>query len=148
VTRPKVLVATDFSNDSQLAVQQARAHAQLTGASILIVHVVQGPATVQGEGMLHDGAYADESAPALRRLLDIADVITDAPTEVRVLRGEPSDAILRAAEDANVSMIVMGTQGRTGVARVLMGSVAEQVVRNASCPVLIVKRPKDLATAI
>ncbi|MCA9254494.1 MAG: universal stress protein [Phycisphaerales bacterium] len=56
--------------------------------------------------------------------------------------------MLRAAEDANVSMIVMGTQGRTGVARVLMGSVAEQVVRNASCPVLVVKRPKDIAAAI
>jgi nucleotide-binding universal stress UspA family protein len=62
--------------------------------------------------------------------------------EHRLVRGEPAKEILRLAKDENAGLIVMGTHGRTGMLRALMGSVAEQVVRNATCPVLTLKIPK------
>lgn len=139
----KVLVATDFSADSELAMQQARAYAVMTKATLLIVHVVARPAIGDGEGMLHGGAYADSTAEVATRLRATAEDITDVPCQHRLLYGEPAAAILDVSKSDNVGMIVMGTHGRTGIARVLMGSVAEQVVRGAACPVMIVKTPRS-----
>ena len=60
---------------------------------------------------------------------------------VRVEPGEPSDAILSAAKDGGADLIVMGTHGRTGLSRLLIGSVAEAVLRRATCPVLTTRVP-------
>jgi nucleotide-binding universal stress UspA family protein len=57
------------------------------------------------------------------------------------LAGDPADAIIRTVESDGADMIVMGTHGRRGISRLLMGSVAEAVVRRAPCPVLTVKQP-------
>jgi nucleotide-binding universal stress UspA family protein len=64
-----------------------------------------------------------------------------------MLLGEPAEEIIRFAKEENVDMIVMGTHGRTGFSRLLMGSVTEQVVRGAPCPVLTIKQPKHAAVA-
>jgi nucleotide-binding universal stress UspA family protein len=61
--------------------------------------------------------------------------------EHRLAEGEPDETILRVARESNCDLIVMGTHGRTGLRRALMGSVAEQVVRLATCPVLTVNSP-------
>jgi nucleotide-binding universal stress UspA family protein len=61
--------------------------------------------------------------------------------ETRLEDGDPVKTILRVADEAKAGLIVIGTHGRTGLGRVLMGSVAEQVVRRATCPVLTVKNP-------
>jgi universal stress protein A len=58
-----------------------------------------------------------------------------------VAEGDPAEMILRVAEEVHADLIVMGTHGRTGLSRLLMGSVAEQVVRRAPCPVLTMKAP-------
>ncbi|MCB9852351.1 MAG: universal stress protein [Phycisphaerales bacterium] len=143
MNNPKVLVATDFSADSEFAMQQARAYAVMAKATLLIVHVVPRPAIGDGEGMLHGGAYADSTAEVAMRLRATAEGVTDVECTHRLLYGEPAAAILDVAKSENVRMIVMGTHGRTGIARVLMGSVAEQVVRGAACSVMIVKTPRS-----
>jgi nucleotide-binding universal stress UspA family protein len=61
--------------------------------------------------------------------------------ERRLEEGDPVEAILRVAEEIGADLIVMGTHGRTGLSRLFMGSVAEQVLRRAPCPVLTLKSP-------
>lgn len=63
----------------------------------------------------------------------------------RLVEGQPVDEILRLAKETGCDLIVMGTHGRTGLGRMLMGSVAEKVVRTASCPVVTVREPSPVA---
>jgi len=137
-----VLLATDFSADADLALEHACAYARSKGLGVLIVHVMHVPAMSDGEGMLHDGAGHDETISLTQRLKDLADSVSDVPCEHRLLLGEPAAEILREADERKASLIVMGTHGRTGVRRLVMGSVAERVVRGAACSVLVVKRPR------
>jgi nucleotide-binding universal stress UspA family protein len=65
----------------------------------------------------------------------------------RFIVGSPAEEIVRCANDLKADMIVMGTHGRTGVVRILLGSVAEAILRHATCPVLTVKSPAPAATA-
>ena len=69
------------------------------------------------------------------------------PVVHKLLVGDPAEAIVQQAEAEHADMIVMGTHGRTGLTRMLMGSVAEAVVRRAACPVLTVKQPAAVAAA-
>jgi nucleotide-binding universal stress UspA family protein len=95
--------------------------------------------TIEGEAPIASRSeeYLQEERGKLERV--------SAPTEVRVERqvgeGDSAVEILRAAQDLKADLIVMGTHGRTGLGRLLMGSVAEQVVRKAPCPVLTVRTP-------
>ncbi len=83
-----------------------------------------------------------EEHQALReRLQQIKPRTPDIPVEHLLAEGSPATAILQIAQERQCDLIVMGTHGRTGLTRVVMGSVAEQVVRNATCPVLTVKTP-------
>lgn len=140
MNRPTVLFATDFSANAELAMTQARAYAHMTNARILLVHVMDVPSPTEGEGMLHHGTHEDTSESLTQRLKGVAASINDIDCEYQLLKGDPASEILRAAEETEASVIVMGTKGRSGVARLLMGSVAEQVVRKASCSVLVVKQ--------
>ncbi len=125
-----ILHPTDFSKPSDYALQVARALARDQVARLIILHVVSATLAVEKEGF---GEQLDEE---LRRLPK-----PDAATgeEHRLVEGDPATEILRIAQDTNSDLIVMGTHGRSGLGRLLMGSVAEQVVRKASCPVLTVK---------
>jgi nucleotide-binding universal stress UspA family protein len=97
--------------------------------------------------VLMDGAMAAEIDPqydrdtldALRKRLDGPDL--KYPVETRLNRGFPQEEILQAAAEVEPTQIVMGTHGRTGLGRLLMGSVAESVIPKANCPVLVVKGP-------
>jgi nucleotide-binding universal stress UspA family protein len=71
---------------------------------------------------------------------------SDVQCERRLLMGDPATEIVALAEEENVDLIVMGTHGRTGIKRLLMGSVAEAVVRRASCPVFTYKQPRQVAS--
>ena len=89
----------------------------------------------------------DPPRDELNRMLNVV-VPTDktVPCEHRLIKGEPAPAIARLAESEDVDVIVMGTHGRSGLTRVLMGSVAEAVVRRATCPVVTYRQPsKKLA---
>ena len=120
----KVLVATDFSEPSDAALAYGRELARTFGASLTVLHIVDNILTraYGAEGVV----LAD---PELQREIE-----TSAQRQV--------DALLFYAQDAAVDLIVMGTHGRGAIAQLLMGSVAERVVRTAPCPVLTVRHPE------
>ena len=74
-----------------------------------------------------------------QELARLAATISDLAVETQVVGGPPGPAIVQSAQGWNADLIVMGTHGRTGLSRLLMGSVAEHVIRNAACPVLTIK---------
>ncbi len=136
-----IVVATDFSEGSDRALEYASTSAKTTGAKLLIAHVRSIPEVAHGEGMLHAGMEYEDEGALLRRLQSIEPEIDGVAYEHRLLRGNPAQQIIQLAKDENAALIVMGTHGRTGLMRLLMGSVAEEVVRQAPCPVLTVKIP-------
>lgn len=119
----QVVFATDYSDTSRAAGRTAADLARHFRARLHVVHVVP-PVTDPGAPGALAGAVAD-LGPGL-------DVVT------AVVTGLPAREIVAYAERHGAEMIVMGTHGRTGVSRVLLGSVAEAVVRRARCPVLTV----------
>jgi nucleotide-binding universal stress UspA family protein len=122
----------------QAALEMATSLARDRGAKLLIVHVEEPP-VAYGGGELYYG-IDEPNREDLKRMLD--EVVPTDPSveyEHRLMIGSPASAIVHLAEKEGVDMIVMPTHGRTGLLRVLMGSVAEEVVRKAKCPVLTVK---------
>jgi nucleotide-binding universal stress UspA family protein len=135
-----ILVSTDFSANSAAALSMATVLARDTGAKLLIVHVEEIPLATGGGEFLYTSA--EPTSHELRKML--AAVVPSDPKiafEHRLLAGDPAEAVVRTAEAEKADMIVIGTHGRTGLTRLLMGSVAEAIVRRASCPVLTVKQP-------
>lgn len=135
-----ILHPTDFSDRSQYALQVAAALARDHGARLHVLHVVPTPILAYGEGVVpaEPESVLREAREQLDRLVVPA---PEPPAERRVKDGDPVAVILRVARELPADLIVMGTHGRTGLGRLLMGSVAEQVVRRAACPVLTVSAP-------
>jgi nucleotide-binding universal stress UspA family protein len=127
-----ILHPTDFSERSGYALQLACSLARDHGARVIVLHVMPVP-LVQEKRL-----YREEMAEELNRL-----GAPDARVQVerRLDEGDPATQILRVAMEIGCDLIVLGSHGRTGLGRLLMGSVAEQVLRRASCPVLTVKAP-------
>ncbi len=137
----KILFPTDFSTASDAALPQATALARGAGATLIIAHVEEPP-LAYGGGELYYGV-PEPNTDALRQMLDrVIPTDRDVPVVHRLATGDPASEIVRMALDEDVDMIVMGTHGRTGLSRLLMGSVAEHVVRRAHCPVLSVRQPR------
>jgi nucleotide-binding universal stress UspA family protein len=136
-----ILVPTDFSAPSRHALELATLLAKDHNAKIVVAYVMEPP-PVYGEGQLAY-SFEDVGVEEARRQLALV-VPSDAAVscEHKLLRGDASAHILRAAEETAADLIVMGTHGRTGLAHLLMGSVAEAIVRRAACPVLTVKQPR------
>ena len=136
----KILFPTDFSTSSEVALEQATALARDTGAEMLIVHVAETPATYRSADVYYGVCEPDDAA--VRQMLH-AVLPTDPVVyyEHRLLHGEPAERIVEIAEAEHCDLIVMATHGRTGFRRLLMGSVAEEVVRTAKCAVLTCKMP-------
>jgi|KBSMisStaDraftv2_1062788.scaffolds.fasta_scaffold744406_1 nucleotide-binding universal stress UspA family protein len=145
----RILVATDFGEASEAALGYGRELARTFGAKLTVLHVAENVLTgaIGIDGYV--GSYPDfqrsveESA---RRQLDAA--VTDddrrelGATTVMRTSTSPAMAIVTYAGDEKIDLIVMGTHGRGPMAHLLMGSVAERVVRIAPCPVLTVKHPE------
>jgi len=136
----RILVPMDFSTGSDAALEMATSLARDSGGALILAHVEIIPLSAAGGEYLY--AVPEPPTEELLAKLD-AVVVPDShvPVERRLLSGDPADAIIRLAQTENVDMIVMGTHGRRGLTRLLMGSVAEAVVRAAPCPVLTVKQP-------
>jgi nucleotide-binding universal stress UspA family protein len=147
MTQPihRILVPTDFSEHSRKALEYAFSLAQRMGASVDLLHVWEPPVHIAPDAMMMMPGWEDASvekyglAHAGHRLQDWAEQYSHGPVPLRVHleRGIPADAILRAAE-RGYDLVVMGTHGRTGLARLMMGSVAQKVSARASCPVMTV----------
>lgn len=143
----RILVPTDFSPPSDAALDYARIMATKFGATLEILHVIDDP-TVESE-FVPDGfapstmdirtALAEHARKRLETLMTFVDRARyHAHAETVV--GSPAQTIVDYAMATGTGLIVMGTHGRTGLAHLLMGSVAEQVVRTAPCPVLTVRQ--------
>jgi nucleotide-binding universal stress UspA family protein len=136
----KILYPTDFSSYSNQAYFHAIALAENHGASLTILFV-QTPESAA------PGASGDESFTRSywrNQLEQIRPTNPEIAVRHVLLNGDPAEEIVRYGRDAGMDLIVMGTHGRTGVERLVLGSVAEKVLRDASCSVLVVKLPKGL----
>jgi nucleotide-binding universal stress UspA family protein len=132
-----ILQPTDFSSPSRQAFQLAWSLARDHGARLIVMHVA-APVLVYGEFGAY--TYTEGHLDQLRHELDEIQGPDDSvPVEHRLEEGDAASHIIRAAEQLGCDLIVMGTHGRTGLSRWLLGSVAEQVMRLANCPVLTVK---------
>lgn len=130
----KILYPTDFSSYSNQAYFHAVALAQTHGASLTILFVYNSDAPTPGR--------IEEARSYWREQLEqIRPVDAQIPVDHVLLEGNPAREIVRFGREAGVDLIVMGTHGRTGKERLLMGSVAEKVMRDAACSVLVVKLP-------
>ena len=141
-----ILVPTDFSDSADHALAYAVTLADQLGATVHLIHVFDDPDTVS----VYSDAYVPMPAEVRTALLtdirrQLATRTTAAGHEkvtTEVLTGPPpAQAIVEAAKRNQCDLIVMGTHGRHGMAHLLLGSVAERVVRTAMCPVLVVRRP-------
>lgn len=134
----KILFPTDFSTTGQHALEMATSLAKARGSKLVIVHVEEPP-MAYGGGELYYGIEEPDREQLKRMLAEVVPADPAVPYEHRLMVGSPATAVVHLAEQEGVEMIVMPTHGRTGLLRMLMGSVAEEVVRKAKCPVLTVK---------
>ena len=144
-----ILLTTDFSEASEEAVAMAGEMARATGARLTVLHV-HHHAPAAPEAVVPPEKYvspADLDAEAQQSLEDLRRTLLQGVESVSLVSLENVSAPLAICDYAakhDVDLIVIGTHGRTGIPRLLIGSVAEKVVRHASCPVLVVphgKRP-------
>jgi nucleotide-binding universal stress UspA family protein len=142
----KILFPTDFSTSSDAGLRQATALARESGATLLIVHVEEPP-TAYGGGEMYYGVPDPNNEQIKSMLKAVVPTSPDVPYEHRLVVGDPAFEIVRLAEEEKVDLIVLGTHGRTGLRRLLMGSVAEAIVRRATCPVLTFKEPHEASAA-
>ncbi|MBZ0160899.1 universal stress protein [Candidatus Methylomirabilis sp.] len=137
----RILFPTDFSHDAEHAFQYALILARKFEAELYILHVIYfPPQTPEYDiGQVIDSLVknAQDSLKKLVESVNDPNLVLHLDVQVGVEHAE----ITKCAEKEKIDLIVMGTRGRTGLAHVFLGSVAERVVRHASCPVLTVKLP-------
>jgi nucleotide-binding universal stress UspA family protein len=153
----RILVPTDFSNCSHVACDAALKLATTFGSTIELLHVEEPPAWQgfvipelvvnmpnEASTSLHEFVQT-RTQRALEHLVE--KLQREGVTQVRhrTELGEPGAVIVRIAEEEHFDLIVMGTHGRKGFERLIMGSVAERVVRRAACPVLTVRAEEEAA---
>lgn len=142
----QILIPTDFSDASTIAVRYGKAFAESFDARLHLLHVQEEPVvTAIAEGFyLPSGAFAEMKNAALAKLDEIVTQAEMGALKPHVIlrKGSPFVEIIRCARELNIDLIVMGTHGRGPIAHMLMGSVAERVVRKAPCPVLTVRNPE------
>jgi|SRR5579884_2395558 universal stress protein A len=138
----KILYPTDFSADARPAFEVACALASEGHGRLVVLHVERSPlATLGGTAGVPPLPSEYDRQRWWEQLQRIQPSRRGIAVEHRLEYGDPAAAILKAAQEIGADLIVMGTHGRTGLHRLLMGSVAERVVRKAPCPVLTVRTP-------
>jgi nucleotide-binding universal stress UspA family protein len=138
----RILVAVDLSDESIAALRTARALADARGATLAVVHVLANigdvqPFFPQAYGINATNLLELERLAGEALELRLAEVEGCASVERFVELGAPYAEIVRRAEAWNADLLVIGSHGRTGLSRAMLGSVAEHVVRAAHCPVLV-----------
>ena len=135
-----ILYPTDFSDHSKAAFDLACSLARDYCATLYLLNVAPEPVVGYGHGVVPPEPYRYQRE-AGEKLQGLASEVTGLQIQHRLVLGDAATEILRFAGEIKADLIVMGTHGLTGVSRLLMGSVAEQIVRRAPCPVLTVKTP-------
>ncbi|QEG22542.1 universal stress protein [Mariniblastus fucicola] len=129
-----ILCPVDFSGSSEPAVDLAARLAVAEKSKIWLLHIVESnePAVSMDEASLRNFSTQIEDQYLSQQNIDYEHV---------TLHGKPAEKIVEFAKKRSIDLIFMGTHGRTGLARVVVGSVAQNVMANASCPVVTVKSP-------
>jgi nucleotide-binding universal stress UspA family protein len=142
----RVLVATDLSDAADEAIRQAHERARVEGGELVACHVIpnvlrNNPLFPQFAAAEMDGLVETEKRAAAAVEARVMEV-TGRPLEgfrVHIDNGSPPEAIVRAADDVHATLVIVGSRGATGLERLLLGSVAERVVRYAHCPVQVAR---------
>jgi nucleotide-binding universal stress UspA family protein len=136
----RILIATDGSEKNQPAVRKGLEIARTCGSALYAIYVIdETPLTSAQTEVLTADVYRqleDEGEKAVLQVKRMADGVT---VEALVLSGRPAHVITDFAVKNRVDLIVVGSQGKSGLARLLLGSVAESIIRMADCMVLVVK---------
>jgi nucleotide-binding universal stress UspA family protein len=144
----KILTAIDFSENSDYAFDYALTLAKQFDSQLMILHVINEPVDLRGfyvphisfeqlEKEIEEGAEKMMAKFCSSKMGDFTNFTTATVT------GIPYEEIIRSAQEAAASLIVLGTHGRTGLDHLIFGSTAERVVRGASCPVLTIRLPAE-----
>jgi len=142
----KILVASDFSDTARVAADWATDFARALGAKLVVVHVFDMPVVgLPDAAFIVDAQTAARLSEQAQRGLD-AEVARlralGAEVEAGLLRqGDARDVIPKTAESTGAGLVVVGSHGRRGLTRALLGSAAESIVRTSSVPVVVVRKP-------
>lgn len=140
----RILLATDFSRASRAAWQEVIGMGKAGRCQILVAHVLRVPVPFTPDGYLLPQTLDDLQAAvrrdAVKRLEGVLTKTRKAGVRAQglLLRGRPEEAIARAARKHSTDLLVVGTHGRTGLPRLILGSVASRIIAAAPCPVLAV----------
>jgi len=147
-TIKKLLVPVDFSTQSRAAVREAIVFAQAFGATVDVAHLWRQPGTKTpgAENTLNEFSASEQGAQMRDYLASLEEHGVHVRGRLQVVHDEPYKAIVELAHNEGFDLIVIGTHGRTGVSHLLHGSVAERVVRHATCPVLSIRIPEPRRT--
>jgi nucleotide-binding universal stress UspA family protein len=137
-----ILHPTDFSPSADYAFQMARALARTCNARLVVLHVAAPPPIVTPTGVVTQAKYQDYKDELLQNLRQRTAGGEAVSVEHRVEEGDVVEEILRVARAVGADLIVLGTHGWTGLGRLLIGSVAEKVLRASPVPVITVKAPR------
>lgn len=142
----KIMIATDGSKQVEKAVEAAVQLAKITGARLYAVYVIASagytPRNFGWEESLRKILEAE--AKKAVTFVEEAGKVSGVKVEPVILEGHPADRIMKFAEQEDMDLIVMGTLGRTGLDRFLLGSIAENVVRHSKTPVMVVKGEAEI----
>ena len=136
-----IVIATDGSENTQKAISYGIKLAKLSGATVHALHVIDTSSVSQSWTAGRETMYEILKKDGQKATSKVKECGEASGVEVKevLLEGHPSSEIIDFAENNNIDLIVMGTLGKTGLDRFLMGSVAEKVVRNSKVPVLVVR---------
>jgi nucleotide-binding universal stress UspA family protein len=141
----RIVCATDFSTASEAAWDETRLLGKLFDAEVVLVHVIQPPPIVPIDAYIPAGVYEDLLASARREAEQGFDRLLGSVTRsglkirIRQENGPPAQRILQAVSEESADLLIIGTHGRAGFERLILGSVADRLVRQAACPVLTVR---------
>lgn len=135
----RIFIATDFSDTSKEAFNQAVQLARQMDATLLLAHVIE-PIDMAASHLEPFGFHELRLQQRLDRMVQPVRE-EGLLVETHLLKGDPAAEITKAAGDLQCDLIVMGTHGRTGVPRLLMGSVTERVLRTSPVPIVAVRQP-------
>ena len=135
----RILCPLDFSDSGDAVNEYASTLASATGATLIYLHVTVPDINVDTYATLPVTLAEIQQENDRRRLKRVKPTVEGVQFQHVVQYGFPKHVIVQYAIDHDVDLIVLGTHGRTGLTRLLMGSVAERVVRNANCPVMAIK---------
>ena len=143
----KIIATTDFSEPSRRGVRLAVELAEHFQAELILVHAtpplqaVSGASTVSGYYLPNVSEEIKAEAGEIADRLRAEEIPSQVPSRVHILNARPAEAITTFAEEERVDLIVIASRGASGWEHAIFGSVAERILRNAPCPVLVATRP-------